>query len=432
MTAGTKLVEARAAAGPDWVAALRREAWERHVSLPFPKGREEYWRYTDLSVLRLDGYADAPDAPGVTRVPERAKQALELSSGTSSAGRAVHADGGVLSIELGDEAASQGVIWTDLETAAEEHADLLTGRLGSLVGADDHFTSWALAMHRGGTFLYVPRGVTIQAPFQALHWLSAAGTSVWPRTVVVVEPEANIVFNDLYLSDALEAPTLAGPVTELFCGRGSHVGWVTWQDWGTGVRHLAHMKAKLERDAKLNTLVVTLGGDFSRTWKECLLAGEGAESIMLGLYFAHRDQRFEHWTVQDHLVPNTRSDLLYKGSLDDHAKTVYYGTIFVRPGARYTDAYQANRNLNLSRTAQAFTNPQLRIENSLVRCTHGATVGRISDEHLFYLMSRGISRHEAERLVVFGFFNEVLGRVEWSGMHERLAEAIHEKLESKA
>ena len=161
------------------------------------------------------------------------------------------------------------------------------------------------------------------------------------------------------------------------------------------------------------------------------MAGEGSESTMLGLYFANRKQHFEHWTVQDHLAANTRSDLLYKGALDDQARTVYYGTIKVRPGARNTDAYQANRNLSLSRKAKADTNPQLEIENNDVRCTHGATVGQVDEEQLYYLMSRGIPRAEAERLLIFGFFNEVLGRAEWSGMHELLADSILRKLEAR-
>ena len=207
------------------------------------------------------------------------------------------------------------------------------------------------------------------------------------------------------------------------------MGWVTWQDWGRGVRQISTVKAHLGANAKLNTLLVTLGGDYSRTWKECVMAGEGAESIMLGLYFSHLDQKFEHWTMQDHAAPHTRSDLLYKGALADRSRTVYYGTIRVRNEARKTDAYQANRNLTLSPQAKADTNPQLEIETNDVRCTHGATVGRVNDEHLFYLMSRGLSRSAAERLLIFGFFNEVLERVEWSGMKELLAEAIHNKLE---
>ncbi|OGG05287.1 MAG: Fe-S cluster assembly protein SufD [Candidatus Glassbacteria bacterium RIFCSPLOWO2_12_FULL_58_11] len=428
-TANDKL-ETLAGADPSWLADLRRLAWERYQVLDFPQGREEHWRYTDLSLLDLDSYEipSDKDEPEIGKLPAKASSALALK-GTGSTGKIVHVDGSRFSSTLSREAESAGVILTDIETAAVEHKDLLRPRLGQLIGPKDVFSASNLALHRGGTFLYVPSGVRLSAPLQALHWLTLEGALVQPRTVVVVEPGAQVIFNDIYSSENLGRPSLVNPVTEVFIGREAEVGWVTWQDWGRGVRQISTVKAHLGANAKLNTLLVTLGGDYSRTWKECVMAGEGAESIMLGLYFSHLDQKFEHWTMQDHAAPHTRSDLLYKGALADRSRTVYYGTIRVRNEARKTDAYQANRNLTLSPQAKADTNPQLEIETNDVRCTHGATVGRVNDEHLFYLMSRGLSRSAAERLLIFGFFNEVLERVEWSGMKELLAEAIHNKLE---
>ncbi len=427
-----EMVDALANASPDWLGELRREAWTRYRELPYPQGREEYWRFTDLAAINPEGFAlaSADGSAAITETPKPAAAALELT-GVDSAGRAVHADGSTFSVELGSRAASAGVILCDLETAVREHADLLRPRLGSLVPADDPFRALSLAAHRGGTFLYVPKGVELTSPFQAMHWITpgAAGQTVLPRTVVIIEDGAKVVFNDLYASGPMNAPTLAMPATEMFIGAGAQVGWVTWQDWGSGVRHLANVRAQLDRDALLNTLVVTLGGDFSRTWKECTLAGEGAQSFMYGLSFSHDDQHFEHWTLQDHAAPHTTSDLLYKSALDDTSQALYYGTIRIRPDAYRCDAYQANRNLALSPHARALPNPQLEIENNDVRCTHGATVGQIDAEHLFYLQSRGIPLEEARRLVIFGFFNQVLDKVTWSGMHDRLAEAIRTKME---
>ena len=431
-TVTDKQIEAALDGSPGWLADLRNEAWERAGSLELPDKKDEFWRYTDLRLLDLNSYR-LPEAGGggvaLRKLPARAGGALELS-GTDSGGKLVHVDGLPFSAELSEEATSKGVIFTDLETAVTEHEELIRGHIGALVGAEDAFSAWNLALHRGGTFLYVPDGVTLETPLQSLHWLTEQGALIQPRTVVVVGRGARVVFNDIYTSAPVQRPSLVHPVTELYADEGSQVGWVTWQDWGAGVRHLSNVKARLEANAKLNTLLVTLGGDFSRTWKECELVGEGAESIMLGLYFAHKEQHFEHWTVQDHVAPHTRSDLLYKGALDDSGRTVYYGTIKVRPDARGTDAYQANRNLALSRKAKADTNPQLEIETNDVRCTHGATVGQVDHDHLYYLMSRGIERADAEKLLIFGFFNEVLDRVEWSGMHELLAGAILGKLES--
>jgi Fe-S cluster assembly protein SufD len=395
MTATT--LEALTAASPDWLAQLRREAWERYESIPFPSGREEVWRYTDLKLLRPDQFE--PQA---------------MSSGATT---------------LADKDRDAGVIACSLTQAVEQYDELLRPRLGALVGPEDPFTALSLSLHRGGHLVYVPAGVSVGEPIELKNTTESDGAALFPRTVLIVEDGAHVVFNDVFASRTTGRPSLFAPVTEVFVGKGARVGWVTWQDHSPGIRHLAHVKAHLDRDARLDTLVVTLGGDYSRTWEECVLAGEGAESNMLGLYFPHGEQRFEHWTLQDHAAPHTRSDLLYKGAVADTAQSVYYGTIKVRHGAAKTDAYQANRNLTLSPKAIAHTNPQLEIHNNDVRCTHGATVGRVNEEHMFYLMSRGIPRPEAERLIVFGFFNEVLGRVVWSGMQDRLADAIGARVE---
>ena len=389
-------IDALASSSPDWLSKLRQEASAAYREIPYPLGREEVWRFTDVKAIHPDLFKLTGDA---------ATPVLEGS-------------------------APDGVIFCDLETAVREHADLLRGRLGSLIGSTDPFTALSLAAHSGGTFLYVPKGAEITAPFHATHSLAAeaAGTAVLPRTVVIVEDGAKVVFNDVYTSGPLAEPTLAAPVTEMFIGKGAEVGWVTWQDWGRGVKHVANVRARLDRDALLNTLVVTLGGDFSRTWKECTMAGENARSFMYGLYFSHGDQRFEHWTMQDHVAPHCTSDLLYKGALTDTSQALYYGTIHIRPDAHHSDAYQANRNLALSPSARALPHPRLEIENNEVRCTHGVTVGQVSDEQLFYLESRGISREDARKLIVFGFFNQVLDKVEWSGMQEQLASSIQAKM----
>ena len=389
-------VAALSEASPDWLARLRREGSDRYDEIDYPQGREEIWRFSDVRSIHPDYFRPGGEATPVLEGPS-----------------------------------ADGVIFCDLSTAVRDHAELLRPRLGSLIGSTDPFTALSLAAHSGGTFLYVPKGVAVEAPLHATHTLAPddAGSAVLPRTVVVVEDGARVVFNDVYSSGPLVSPTLAAPVTEMFIGQGAEVGWVTWQDWGPGVKHVANVRAHLDRDALLNTLVVTLGGDYSRTWKECTMAGENAQSYMYGLYFSHGEQQFEHWTLQDHVAPHCTSDLLYKGALTDASQALYYGTIHIRPDAHHSDAYQANRNLSLSDHARALPHPRLEIENNEVRCTHGVTVGQVSDEQLFYLESRGISPDDARKLIVFGFFNQVLDKVEWSGMQDQLSDAIRAKME---
>ena len=191
------------------------------------------------------------------------------------------------------------------------------------------------------------------------------------------------------------------------------------------------MRAGLARDARITTLLAGFGADFARTEHRVTLAGEGAEAKLLGAYFPNGEQHHELWTVQDHQAPHTASDLLYKGALGGAGRALYYGTIRVGPEARRTDAYQSNRNLLLSGDARVDTNPQLEIETNDVRCTHGATVGQVDPSQLFYLMSRGIPRPEAERLLVAGFFTEVLSRFGDEDAAPQLAEHVTEKLSNR-
>jgi Fe-S cluster assembly protein SufD len=237
------------------------------------------------------------------------------------------------------------------------------------------------------------------------------------RPLLIVEPGARVVICELAVSAPVSPAGLLDEVVELQVGEGAWVGWLRWQGLGrSGARLASTGAASLSRDAHLESLAVSLGGEYSRSVLQVALAGSGARSDLLGITFPTGHQRVEHWTLQDHRAPGTTSDLLYRSALADQARSLYYGTIRVQAGASRTDAYQQSRNLLLSSGARADTNPQLEIANNDVRCTHGATVGPIDEEQLFYLMSRGLPRHQAERLLVFGFFADVLARSAWSGV----------------
>jgi Fe-S cluster assembly protein SufD len=367
-----------------------------------------------------------PPPSDLPAVVERARE-----PGLDPVARLIHVDGTPQPATVHERATEGGLLLTDIDDAAANHAGLLRPHLGALVGAQDYFSARSLARFRGGAFLFVPAGLVVQRPVQLMSWIDGHASVLEQRNVLVVEPEARVAVIDLYSSASLEQPTLCAPTTELFLGKGAQVQWVTWQALGKGTSYLAHLEARLDRDARLDAAVVTMGADFSRTRSEVQLAGEGAHSVMLGATFPVGQQVVEHWTVQDHLAAHTVSDLLYKGALSGRARSLYFGTIHIRNGARRCDAYQANRNLVLSSGAKADTNPHLEIENNDVRCTHGSTVGPLDEDQLFYLMSRGISRGEAERLVVQGFFHEVAHRMSWSGMGETLGQAIAAKMEER-
>lgn len=413
--------------GPAWLQRRRQAAQQRLGQVPAPRRGDERWRYTDLSLLQLDSFS--PPALGASEqrgaVPEAARGWIDqlASMGPS---RALQI-GGSASVALDAVAARAGVVLCELDQAARTHGKQLRQRLGALVPEDHFFGAHSMALHQGGLFLHVPAGVRLEQPVAVLVWLDEPGSANFWRNVVLVDRDARLDLTVIYASAGAVAgqpPSLAVPVTELFVGQGARARWIDWQQWGAGVRHVGHMAAHLGPRARLTSAVVSLGGDLSRVETEVQLAGQGARAELLGATFPRGEQQMEHWTVQDHAAPDTWSELAYRGALDDAARSVYYGTIRVRPGARGTDAYQANRSLLLASGARADSNPQLEIENNDVRCTHGATVGPLDQEQLFYLMSRGIPLQEARRLVVQGFFDDVRERVAWSGLADRLASEI--------
>jgi Fe-S cluster assembly protein SufD len=381
---------------PGWLRDVRRKALDAYDRLPAPSKTDEEWRRTDVSRLDPIQYSK-----------------LE------------HLDGQKLVLP---EALPEGVILEPLRVAAEKHRELVEPRLFSLVHADrDRYTAWHAALFTGGTFLYVPDGVVIDRPIIGQHFSHEADTSVLPHTLIVAGKGAKFDYLDEYIAENDSESGYRTGSTEIFVGEGATVGYVAVQKWGRNVWHLSDQRAELQKDATLRLFNVTLGGKFSKTRVEASLAGEGSNAELKAIYFASGGQFFDFHTLQDHRVGNTRSDLLFKGALQDTSRTVYAGLIRIAKHAARSDAYQANRNLVLSDKAKATSIPMLEIDNNDVRCTHGATVGPVDPEHLFYLRSRGISEATAKRMLIQGFFGDVLDRIPFEHAR-RLVEA---ELESR-
>ena len=281
-----------------------------------------------------------------------------------------------------------------------------------------------------GIFLHVPRGVRLDNPVRVTRWISESGVACFTRTLIVAGSTSQVSYVDEIVSDDFEAQTLASSAVEIITDDGAQVQYVAVQRLGRGAFYQSQQRTLAARDSTLDTLNVSLGASVSRVDLNARLLGPGANSDMLGLYFGDDDQHFDHNTSQDHIAPNAHSDLLYKGALDDRSRAVFRGIIRVHKGAQGTDAYQTNRNLLLSEDARSDSLPNLEIEADDVKCSHGATVGQLDDDHLFYLMSRGLPREKAERLVVLGFLGEVLSRLPLGGVVEKVTRAIEEKLRS--
>ena len=419
--------ERLAASGPDWLAQRRREAWALYEDTPFPTTRSEEWRYTDLSrKLDLDGLVLARAEAG--SVPEALRRAMEEDR--ESAGRVTDIDGKVVALSLDDSLAEQGVVLASLADAVgsgDRHlADYLATE--AVPARDGKFEALNAALWSDGVLLYVPRGVQLDNPIRLSRWVSKGGSAVFSRILIIAEEDSRVSFVDEILSPDFESQTFVDTAVEIFARRGAQVQYVSLQRMGSGGFYLANQRTLAERDATLDTLNVGLGGSVGRVDLNARLLGPGANSDMLGLYFGDEDQHFDFNTSQDHVSAHARSDLLYKGALDGASRGVFRGIIRVHKGAQGTDAYQTNRNLLLSGEAVADSLPNLEIGADDVRCSHGATVGQLDAEALFYLMSRGLEREQAERLVVLGFLGEVLSRLPLGGVVDKVTKAIEAKL----
>ncbi len=411
---------------PDWFLTSRAQAWQSFEALEMPARTEQAWRFASLGKIKLQAYHAPLPVAG-----EVADRLIERSVGnTTVAGKMVFANDALLDRRLfSPELAAQGVIWKPLEAAVVEHADLFRKHfmVQEAVLGSQKFAALHRAHVRTGTFLYVPKNVEIALPLEVFHWLSGEAGSSFPHTLIIAEAGSKVTLVDYFESDRSEETGFACAVNDLIIGPGAKLTYVCAQNWGEKVVSFQINSTTVERDAAAMSLHLNLGASYARLESLSRLVGAGGRSDMLAATVTQGDQEFDQRTLQDHVQPHTTSDLLYKNSLSDTAKTVFAGLIRVQPEAQHTDAYQKVRNLMLSDDAEANSMPGLEILADEVRCTHGATSGHVDDEELFYLLSRGISHKAAQELIVHGFLNEVLERLPDAHATPKLGALLAEK-----
>ena len=294
----------------------------------------------------------------------------------------------------------------------------------------DKFAALHAALFSGGTFLYVPEGVTIDAPLVSQFWSAGSGSAVLPHSLVIGGKGSRFQYVDEFLSGDRQETALASGSAEVFLEESANVGYVALQHWSIKTWQFANQRFQLGRDSHLNAVAIALGGQMARLRVEAILEGPGSSADLKGLFFGTGDQAFDFRTLQDHVGPHTTSDLLFKGALRDRAKSVYVGVVRVEPEARGSSSNQANRNLLLSDKAKATSEPILEIlNNDILRCSHGATVGPVDPEHLFYLESRGIPHPVAERMLVQGFLGEVLDRIPVRQVRDAVEQELAARIE---
>jgi Fe-S cluster assembly protein SufD len=324
------------------------------------------------------------------------------------------------------------VVFSDLATAAREHPELLRKYLltEAVATCDDVFSALHGAFWTGGVLLYVPKGVKVEIPLFHLVGLSAEGTVDLNHTLIVLEDgaEATLVRETAGRREAEPSPALHAGALEVFLAQGARLRLVNIQNWDEATWHFSRERAIIGRDAAIQWTVGGLGSRLAKVNQEVVLAGPGADAQVNGVMFTTGRQHLAYFTRQDHAAHHTNSDLLYKGGLKDRSRVVWKGMIRVEKDAQRTDAYQKNDNLVLSGSARADSIPGLEIEANDVRCTHGATAGRVDEDMIFYAAARGIPRETAVRLIVEGFFADVYDRITLEPVRETLRQDVAQKL----
>lgn len=403
---------------PAWWLDAKKAAFNQFNALPMPSRTDETWRFSNLKGLDIGGFTlpedPASQIPNHSAFPQVAE--LVFSNRQLVARSTVPAD-----------LAAKGVIFCPLDEALQQHGELVKqyfqkhpAKLGS-----EKFVALNTAFAASGALLYVPADVEVALPFVVQHTLTGANVSAFPHTIVVLGPRAKATLVEFFISGG--APTerqLVSGVNDLHAAEGAQLTYVGAQHWSRETLAFQVNSIAAERDARVLSLNLHLGGRQSRHESHSRLLGPGAHSEMLALTVADGAQEFDQRTLQTHVAPHTTSNLLYKNALLDTAKTIFSGLIIVEPDAQKTDAYQKNRNLMLSDTAEAHSLPGLEIQANDVKCSHGSTSARIDAEQEFYLQARGINPTETRRLLVAAFFEEVLEKLDNEELHRALTALI--------
>ena len=379
---------------PEWLLERRTEASRAFAATPLPTPALRPWRYTDVTALDLDAFP-----PAETPIEVEAPKELPIS--------------------------------TIAEAIEGDSAEVVREHLGALIGGTEgKFLAANAAWWSGGALVHIPRNVALKAPvIVTIDAGALADASIFPRLLIVAEEraEGTIV---LRLRSG-DAPLLVAGIVEIFTAQASRVRLVVDQRWGATTQDFTTVRSRLGRDADVQVATLNIGGRIVKQTVEALIDGEGANSTIRSVALGDSDQHFDFVTLQDHVGPRSTSDVEVKAALAGASRSIYYGITRVEETAAGSHAEQMNNNLLLSKHAKADSDPVLEILTAdVIRCGHGATVGPVDEEAMFYLQSRGLARRPALQLLVNGFFQSVLGNIDLPGVAEELEAMVFEKLDT--
>lgn len=412
--------------GPDWLRERRAEGVAAFAKVDMPSTDEELWRYSRIDDLDLDSYT-LSDGPGHGGVSPHVADVLGAL--VDRAATVVARNGRVVDVEVDDGLAAKGLL---VGPAAEGDVGVLGEALsseGPTPSATDAFTLLNDAAQLEPVVVRIPDGLVLPAPVVVVHVTEGDRVAAFPRLVVQAGADSSASVIEVQVSAGQGG--LVVPVTEIVAGRAARVGFVNLQQLDLSTWQIGLQASRVEADATFRSTSVGFGGEYARLRTDCRMVGRGATGELDAIYFGEGDQTLDFRTFQEHVAPDCTSNLLFKGAGGGRSRSVYTGLIRVGKDARGTNAFQTNRNVKLSEQAWAESIPNLMIENNDVRCSHASAVGPIDEEQRFYLESRGLPTDVAERLIVGGFFGEVLAKLPVSGLASVLARTIADKFERR-
>ncbi|MDF1743233.1 MAG: Fe-S cluster assembly protein SufD [Gimesia sp.] len=415
---------------PEWVTQSRRDAFKSYCELLESELDPEEFRRVDLRAMRPDRFQLNASSELSQDSADGNDTGTILKGQAEFAGHVTHIDGQLASNDLSAELAAKGVIFGDLAVVVRDHSELIKKHFmtKAVDSETDRFSAWHAAFWTGGTVLYVPRNVSVEAPLHSLITLQAEKAADFSHTLIILEDGASATLLEETVSATTENLGLHVGAVELILGQEARLRYVQLQNWNQKAWHIAHQAGRVENNGFLQWTVGGIGAKLAHIHQDVVLDGRGAEAEVNGVTFSTEKQIHSFYTQQAHNAPETRSDLLYKQVLRDHSRAIWRGMILVEAEGQQTNGYQRNDSLMLSPTCRVDAIPGLEIEADDVRCTHGATAGRVDEEQIFYCMSRGMSEYEAMHMIVEGFFQTVFDRIPVEVVRETLNQAIIKKL----
>jgi Fe-S cluster assembly protein SufD len=414
---------------PEWLRESRLEGWQAFETLPTPrwtKGIAQWWA-TDVSDIRLDQFQ--PYVPA-HRTGEEARGLVSLTGENAEEGSLlVQVNSEVAYLYVPEEVKAQGVIFSSLEDAVRDHPELVQKYLHKLVAPNtDKFAALHTALWSGGVFLYVPQGVTVELPVHVVYRLDTPGAVSLGHTLVVAEKGSSVRYIEEFHSEGAGDQALHSGVVEVVVGEEAKVEFTSIQEWARNVYSFATRYATVDQGGLMHWVIGEVGARLLKAHAETQLLGTGARTLTRGIAFADTDQHFDNTSNTRHAAVDTYGDILFKGAVRDVARLGFEGIIKVEHGAQRTDSYLTMNTLFLSEGSKASSIPGLEILADDVKCSHGATVGTVQEQEVFYLMSRGIDRITAEKLIVGGFFEPVIDEMPLESVRQRLRDIVEQKV----